>query len=312
MLEDLPAWRVMATTVLVNLGLAGMVGAWASLLWLRAAASPWASRARRQSSAALKATLTLTVISAALLLLMQTAYMAEVPWTGALAMLPTVVSTTYVGRAGSAGALGLLLVFAARRGGRGEDRVGLPVAAIGMGVFIGGRAAVSHAGDSGLLSLQFLMECAHLSAISLWLGIVGIAAFGVLNDHVEAHQLERADLGSWLRALSAAATGALIVVTVTGIFNAWRSVGATANLTGSAYGITLVIKVVLVLVAVALGGFNRWHYMPLLLAALRTPLGVPAQPQQRFRQVLCIEAVLLFAALVAAAILSSSPLPQPT
>jgi putative copper resistance protein D len=102
------------------------------------------------------------------------------------------------------------------------------------------------------------------------------------------------------------------MIVVTGIFNAWRGVGSLADLLGSAYGNTLLLKVALVAVAVVLGGLNRFRIMPRLLAALQSPHGPVAPSQQRFVQVLRIEAVILFAALVAAAVLSSSPLPLAT
>ena len=103
-----------------------------------------------------------------------------------------------------------------------------------------------------------------------------------------------------------------MVIVGTGLFNAWRGVGSTANLVGSAYGNTLLVKVAVVAVAVVLGGLNRFQAMPRLLTALQSPHGSPARSQHRFVQVLRIEAVVLFAALVAAAVLSSSPLPPAT
>ena len=121
---------------------------------------------------------------------------------------------------------------------------------------------------------------------------------------------ERADIAAWVQSLSTVATRALIVVTGTGLFNAWRGVGSPADLVGNPYGNTLLVKVGLVAVAVALGAFNRFRVMPRLAAALRAPLGHSARPQERFVQVLRIEAVVLFAALIAAAVLSSSPLPS--
>lgn len=311
MAEGLPAWRVLSFTVLVNLGLAGIVGAWASVLWLRVAASPWASRSRRRSLAALKAALVFTAVSDALLLLLQAAYMADVPLADAVALLPKMLEQTYVGHCWAGGVLGLMLVMGATGGP--SARQGMPrlaIAALGLTLFVYSRAAVSHAGDFGLVSVQGLVESAHLWAISVWLGIVGIAAFVVLANPMEAAATEKAEVAGWVQTLSAVATGALIVVVGTGLFNAWRGVGSPANLAGSAYVNTLLVKVGLVAIAVALGAFNRFRVMPRLMAALRAPLGRPAQPRQRFVQVLRIEAFFLFAALIAAAVLSSSPLPS--
>lgn len=311
--EGLPAWRVLAATVLVNLGLAGIVGAWASILWLRAAASPWAVHSRRRSWAALKAALALTAVSDVVLLWLQAAYMADVPLTDAVAMLPKMLDQTYVGHSWAGGVVGLLLVLGSTSGpAHRPGMVRSIVQAIGVSVFMYSRVAVSHAGDFGPASVQLLVECAHLWAISLWLGIVGIATFAILADPVGTSAEERADTVEWVEALSSVATGALVVVVGTGLFNAWRGTESLANLVGSPYGNTLFVKVGLVAVAVALGAFNRFRAMPLLIAALRAPPALPARPQERFVRILRIEAFILFAALIAAAFLSSSPLPSAT
>jgi putative copper resistance protein D len=313
MAQGLPAWRVLAATVLVNIGLAGIVGAWASVLWLRVSASPWAVQSRRRSLAALNASLALTMVADVLLLCLQAAYMAEVPLADAFAMLPTMLEKTYVGHAWSCGVLGLLLVFVSMsRPALRQNVVRVTIAAIGISLFVYCRAAVSHAGDFGLASVQLFVEWTHLWAISLWLGVVGIAAFAVFAHTVEMTAADWADLAGWVQTLSATATAALIVVVGTGLFNSWRGVGSTANLMESAYGNTLLVKVGLVMVAAALGGFNRFRTMPRLMAALRAPLDVSARPQDCFIRVLRIEAVVLCAALIAAALLSSSPPPSST
>ena len=310
MAEGLPAWRVLSLTVLVDLGLAGIVGAWASVLWLRGAASPWAARSRRRSMAALKTALAFTAVADVVLLWQQAAYMAELPLADALALLPKMLEQTYVGHCWAGGVLGLMLVLAAT--GEPAARQGmlrLAFAALGVTVFVYSRVAVSHAGDSGLASVQGLVESVHLWGISAWIGIVGIAAFVVLANPIEAAASEGAEVADWVQTLSAVATGALIVVVGTGLFNAWRGVGSPANLVGSAYGNTLLVKVGLVAIAVALGAFNRFRVMPCLVDALRAPLGLPAQWRGRFVRVLRIEAFVLLTALVAAAVLSASPLP---
>jgi len=310
--DDLAATRVLAATVMVNVGLAGIVGAWASMVWLLRAASPWGATARRRSLAALKWALSFTAIADGLLLWVQAAYMGQVPLLDAMAMLPSMVQQTYAGRAWAVGVLSLLLVFVAASGSAARViSLRLAGAAIGISLFVFARAAVSHAGDSGLASLQLLVEGVHLWAISLWVGVVAIAAFAVLGHEGSASAVERADMASWVKTLSAVATWALAIVVGSGLFNAWRGVGSMANLVGSAYGNTLLVKVAFVAIAVALGGFNRFQGMPRLLAALKAPVAVSSL-RQRFVQVLRIEAVVLVAALIAAAILSSSPLPTAT
>ena len=313
MAEDLAATRVLAATVLVNLGLVGIVGAWASVLWLRHADSAWATRARRGSWTTLRAALAVTAGADGLLLWFQAAAMGGMALPAALRMLPSLLTTSYVGQAWAGGMAGLALVLAGVAGKATEQR-NARLAGVGLGVslFVYGRAAVSHAGNFGLTSPQLLVESLHLGAISVWLGGVGIAAFVVLSEKSALVADERADVSRWVRALSTAATGALMVIVATGLFNAWRGVESAANLVGSAYGETLLVKLAFVAIAVLLGGLNRFRGMPRLLTALQSPHGSPAPSQQRFVQILRIEALFLFAALVAAAVLSSSPLPPAT
>ncbi len=308
----LAATRVLMATVLVNLGLAGIVGAWASLLWLHEADSAWAVRARLRSRAAFTLALAFTAGVDLLLLWQQAAYMAEASLADALAMLPSMAVQTYAGRCWTSGMAGLLLVGAASASARRWRVARWAGVAVGISVFVASRAAVSHAGGAGLLSLPLWVECVHLWAISLWLGIVAVGAFVVLDDRVGAGSAEPKAVLDWVETLSTVATGTLVVVGATGLANAWRSVGATASLTGSAYGNALLAKVALVALAVALGGFNRFRVMPRLRSAMGASPGLFIRLQRRFVRVLRIEAVVLFAALVAAAVLSSSPLPAAT
>lgn len=303
--DGLPAARVLATVVLVNLGLAGMVGAWASTWWLRGSCSPWGTRARRQSGSALRWAAAFTAAADALLLWMQAADMGEVPLTEALSTLPAMLTQTYAGRAWAGGALGLLVVLAATWSG---GRARFVAAATGASLFVYCRAAVSHAGEFGWLSPQMAIEFSHLGAIGLWLGGVGIAG-RVLAAPLGLRADDRADATAWIESLSACATAALAVVVASGLFNAWRGLGSVSRLLGNAYGEALLVKLALVCVAIGLGGFNRFVAMPKWLAALRDPRDVPARWQSLFVRVVRIEGFFLFAALVVAAVLSGSPLP---
>jgi len=306
MAEGLPAARVPAAVVLVNLGLAGIVGAWASAWWLRGSGSPWGTRAGRQSGSALRLAAALTAAADALLLWMQAADMGEVPLTETLSTLPTMLTQTYAGRAWAGGALGLLVVLAATWS---RSRARFAAVAMGASLFVYCRAAVSHAGEFGWLSLERAIEFTHLGADGLWLGGVGIAAW-VLATPSGLRADDRADAAAWIESLSACATAALAVVVASGLFNAWRGLGSVSRLLGNDYGETLLVKLALVCVAVGLGGFNRFVAMPKWLAALSDSRGAPARWQSLFVRVLRIEAFFLFAALVAAAVLSGSPLPD--
>lgn len=80
-------------------------------------------------------------------------------------------------------------------------------------------------------------------------------------------------------------------------------------MTANAYSSVLLSKLSLVAIAAVLGGFNRFFVMPSLLAGWRAPHVGAEQRLRRFRLVLRIEAIVLLAVLVAAAILSATPPP---
>jgi len=110
--------------------------------------------------------------------------------------------------------------------------------------------------------------------------------------------------------VSDAATVALIALFfATGTYNGWRGVAAPANIVGSWYGQVLIFKLVLVLVAAALGGHNRFFEMPSLLASLRDSSANHARHLKRFSTVLHVESWVLIGVVAIAAVLVSSLLP---
>jgi putative copper resistance protein D len=71
----------------------------------------------------------------------------------------------------------------------------------------------------------------------------------------------------------------------------------------------LLIKLALVATATMLGGVNRFFVMPALLVQLRATADKTSDLGRRFTLVLQIEAIVLFAALILAAVLSSTSPP---
>lgn len=72
---------------------------------------------------------------------------------------------------------------------------------------------------------------------------------------------------------------------------------------GNQYGAALLVKLVLVAVAVLLGGYNRFFVMPSLISAL------PAPAVRRFTLILRLEAAVLLGVVIVTAVLSSTPAP---
>jgi putative copper resistance protein D len=133
-----------------------------------------------------------------------------------------------------------------------------------------------------------------LLLIAVWVGSVSIAGWLVLD---------RADCEApalFMSRLSRVAGLALAGIVATGIYAAFHRLDSPVRLVESVYGAVLLLKLLCVGVAVALGGWNRF-------------IGFPAGGRDgwaRARLVLRIESVFLLAALAAAAVLTMQQPPQ--
>jgi len=134
-------------------------------------------------------------------------------------------------------------------------------------------------------------------------GVVTLRASGNLAA------TDRRARAAYVESLSSSATFALIGIFVTGFYAVWRNLGGWENLIGNPYGNTLVAKVLLVGVAAAMGGFNRFFVMPPWLTSESAGKAAPAFLPERFKRILWIEALVLLAVVMLAAILASTSPP---
>lgn len=287
----LAALRTAASAVF-DIGFATMVGALAVRALLNEAASDWALRCAclcrrlflRACVVALAASLAWMAVEAIT--------MTDSPPLDALASVGGIVADTLFGRAWAVAtaALAVSLALVAT-----HQRRALPLRALAVAATIvaGAHASAGHAGANGFGVLTLVMGT-HLLATALWAGGVVATALCVLRGDVHAGDAARV-----AGRLSTLATAALAVVVLTGSASAWHGLGGSAALLAtSTWGLVLDAKLVLVGVAIALGGFNRFVVLPAL------PLAWP-----RFARVLRVEAVVLLAALVVAAWLANGEPP---
>lgn len=192
---------------------------------------------------------------------------------------------------GKAGLLGLACAAALAAAGAALVRsaAGRCAALVLLSLFALARAANSHAAEQGLTSLGMLVEWIHLVCVALWLGAVCVGAWLVMRDrrHAPVRYMER---------LSGAASLAIAAIVATGIYNSWHGLGTPAQALGNPYGTALIVKVTLVLLAAAMGGYNKFVAFPLAQAGDRTALS-------RARLVLRVESLVLAGAMLAAAVL---------
>jgi len=310
MFEGLPGALALANLVLIHLGIALVLGSLACDAWLRDARSAWGDRAVRPSTAARRAALVLILVALPCAIWLQAAVVTEVPLLEAGPAALTLMRQTRYGHVALAGvAAGPIL--AATGWPRAITRARRAWLGLALVVLLWSRGAVSHAGALGALTADVAIDMLHLGATSLWVGMVLIAVAQRLPAP-GAPAPDRLDAARWVAALSSTATATLAVVVLTGAFKTWRSAPTIAALSGSDFGRTLGIKVALVAVAVALGGFNRYRVLPGLLRNLRAVESPDGSSNGRhvLKRVLRLEAFVLVLVSIAAAILSGSEPPR--
>jgi putative copper resistance protein D len=308
MMEGELALAQRSATALLNLALAGLVGAGIAGLWLRRGVSPWARTLALCLHRAMKGGALAAAMAYAAVLWLEAAAMAEVPVGQALPAVQSVLSATHYGLAWLVGAgaltvFGLALVL--------PKRPGMPAAVLrllALATLLYSRSIVSHAAAAGDFSWAVAADWLHLVLVSAWVGAVLVAGLAALRAEPGDPQ-GRLECGAWVQALSRSATVALAGIAATGAVSAWRSLATIENAFGNPYAAILLVKLVLVLCAAALGGLNRFAVMPALLKQLRQPVPGQQDARRSFVLILRVEAVFLAAALVAAAFLASTPPP---
>ncbi|HSI47950.1 MAG TPA: CopD family protein [Ideonella sp.] len=287
------------STATVNASLCALVGCVLARWWLlRAGARPQDGllvhlRAWERSAAVLG------LVGQGLAMWAAAAVMMGHTLPEAAAMLPTMLAKTSYGRAGVVAFV--FLACASFMAWRSALTVFQCAAALGLlGLFALARASVSHGGEGGILTLGMAIEWLHLVLIALWVGGVAIAGWCVLPA-AQMSAPTSAVLHRYLESLSLAATAALGGIVLTGVVNAWARLGLPMHLVDTGYGLTLIVKLVCVGAAAALGGYNKLIGFPALIRHDSASAKVIA--------ILRLESVLLAGALVAAAVLTSQQPP---
>ncbi|HEX6386789.1 MAG TPA: CopD family protein, partial [Anaerolineae bacterium] len=165
---------------------------------------------------------------------------------------------------------------------------------------------ISHSAALSVDTLEaVVVDFAHILAAGLWAGGLVYLALALW----QARRVPR-EARSWLNlsliinfsGLAAIAVGLLIT---TGVYLAWKHVGSWTALVGTAYGLALLAKIAVALLAFAIAGANLFLVKPRLSAAYEEPNSEKAaQDMGRFGRLVRIEAVLALLVLVAAGILT--------
>jgi len=237
-----------------------------------AAVSPPANAARaaagRRTLCVAGWSIAAALVSAVLWLGLEAAEMSGAGMPAALRAetLATVLERTGFGRVwalrlGLGVAIALLLLFGRHRM-QASQPLGLATALL-AGVLLATLAWAGHAaGERGADRVVHLSaDAVHLVAAGAWLGTLPGLAW-LLARAREPKDLEPAAIAA--RRFSALGVTSVSALVLTGIANAWYTVGAPASLLGTTYGRLLLMKLVLVAAMVALAAVNRTRLTPRL------------------------------------------------
>lgn len=166
------------------------------------------------------------------------------------------------------------------------------------------RCAAGHAGAHGNFQLSVWVDTLHLLSAGLWAGVVLVFVSAFRGPLAAASATSRAGVAGRLSRL---ATLGLGLVVVTGVYNSWQLVGSWQALFETAYGRTLDIKLLLVVLMALLGACNHFRHVPALKALT---VAANATQRQHSKKVLSalsttvvIEACLVLLIIAVAAVL---------
>lgn len=116
------------------------------------------------------------------------------------------------------------------------------------------KAAAGHAAIDGAFSLREIWQWLHLASIASWAGGILLAAWFILPRL----DRDRTTLSLFLQRLSLQCTLSVALVFLSGLSNSWLiTEGQLEPLRSSTWGTLLIVKILFVLIALAIGFLNR-------------------------------------------------------
>ncbi|MCL5023642.1 MAG: CopD family protein [Nitrospirae bacterium] len=199
-------------------------------------------------------------------LLVRAVEMSGVRLSAIVPVLPIVLFRTHFGSVWiarmTAEILSLLLlnVFCRRR----DSRLFL-VFLLGLMVVISATESLSgHASDKGDFSVAEIMDWLHLLPSAVWGGGLLVLSFFILPELVEKGEGAAPLTADIARRFSKIAGVAVGFIAATALYNAWTYVGGFGALWKTAYGMTVIAKIILFVLLINFGAFNRYINVPLL------------------------------------------------
>ncbi|MCC6831435.1 MAG: copper resistance protein CopC/CopD [Thermoleophilia bacterium] len=190
---------------------------------------------------------------------------------------------------------------ASRRRAGAEPPWFIVAMAVPPAAVLGAMSWMGHASSGNDATLNIGADMVHNAATAAWIGgLLGLAAYllpaGAALDAADRVRL----VAQGVVRFSALATIAVTLLVITGVYRALAEVAEPGDLVGTAYGVTLVVKLGIFVVMLAAGGYNRFVLHPRLeRAALGLPRGEAAAAE---RLAASVRAELVLAGLLLAAV----------
>jgi len=210
-------------------------------------------------------------------LLMRASEISGQPVSEAFPILPTVILKTHFGSTWLIRIAALILLSVMLKAGKlYRDSRGFLLTMLGFTVLVSMTASASgHASDKGDFSVAEIMDWLHLLAASVWGGGLLVLSVSLLLELVRTGDRAAPVIAGVARRFSRIAGVAVGVIALTSIYNAWSYVGSFEAFVKSPYGLAVLAKIVLFLILINLGAFNRYINVPLLQQWGGFPFGNP-------------------------------------
>lgn len=143
--------------------------------------------------------------------------------------------------------------------------------ALGVAVIAFTRSATGHAADHGALRFDVWVNWVHLLSGSVWVGSLFGMSLAIFPQLLRAGDASRENAAVIFQRLSTLAGIALAVILASGIYTAFQELKRFSDLWTSSYGVTLDVKLFVVILMIALGAHNRYVKLPQLLCAVGKP-----------------------------------------
>lgn len=199
-------------------------------------------------------------------LLMRAAEISSQPISAVFPVLPTVIFRTHLGQVWLIRIAALILLsIILKTGGRHRDSRGFLVFMLSITVIVSmTESASGHASDKGDFSIPEIMDWLHLLAASVWGGGLLVLSLSILPELVMPGNQTApliADVASKFSRIAGIAVG---IIAITALYNAWVYVGIFEAFWRASYGRIVIAKILLFLLLINLGAFNRYFSVPLL------------------------------------------------